>query len=56
MYKRQLPDRVRIFRRPILAICDSEEDVIEEVYVTVVHEIAHFFGIDDDRLDELGYA
>lgn len=55
-YTGVLPDRVRIFRRPILAICDSEEDVIEEVYVTVVHEIAHFFGIDDDRLDELGYA
>jgi len=51
-----LPDRVLIFRRPILAICDSHEDVIEEVHITVVHEIAHHFGIEDDRLHELGYG
>ena len=51
-----LPDTVQIFRRPILAICDTPEDVVEEVRITVVHEIAHHFGIDDDRLDELGYG
>ena len=51
-----LPDTVQIFRRPILAICDTEEDVVEEVRITVVHEIAHHFGIDDDRLHELGYG
>ncbi len=51
-----LPDTVQIFRNPILAICDSEEDVVEEVRITVVHEIAHHFGIDDDRLHELGYG
>ena len=45
-----LPDTVQIFRRPILAICDTEDDVVEEVRITVVHEIAHHFGIDDDRL------
>ncbi len=55
-YAGVLPDRIRIFRRPILAVCDTEQDVADEVYVTVVHEIAHFFGIDDARLDELGWA
>lgn len=51
-----LPDRVMIFRNPILAICDTDEDVIDEVRVTVVHEIAHHFGIDDERLHELGWG
>lgn len=51
-----LPDRIMIYRNPILRICHSEEDVVEEVAVTVVHEIAHHFGIDDDRLHELGWA
>ena len=51
-----LPDRIMIFRRPTLAICETEQDVIEEVHITVVHEIAHHFGIDDARLHDLGYA
>jgi predicted Zn-dependent protease with MMP-like domain len=51
-----LPDRIMIYRNPILRICGSEEDVVEEVAITVVHEIAHHFGIDDDRLHELGWA
>jgi predicted Zn-dependent protease with MMP-like domain len=50
-----LPDRIQIFRYPILAICDTPEQVIEEIRITVVHEIAHHFGIDDYRLHELGY-
>lgn len=50
-----LPDRITIYRQPILEICTSREDVIEEVTVTVVHEIAHHFGISDDRLHELGW-
>jgi len=50
-----LPDRITIFRNPTLDMCDSREDVVEEVRVTVVHEIAHHFGIDDDRLHELGW-
>jgi predicted Zn-dependent protease with MMP-like domain len=54
-YAGVLPDRILIYRLPILAICDTHEDVVEEVHVTVVHEIAHHFGIDDDRLHELGY-
>ena len=51
-----LPDRITIFRRPTLAICDTKDEVVEEVAVTVVHEVAHHFGIDDDRLHELGWA
>ncbi|HEU5473248.1 MAG TPA: metallopeptidase family protein [Actinophytocola sp.] len=51
-----LPDRIFIYRDAILDICDSEEDVVEEVAITVVHEIAHHFGIDDARLHELGWG
>jgi predicted Zn-dependent protease with MMP-like domain len=51
----QLPDRITLYRNPICAACDDEAEVRDEVYTTVVHEIAHHFGIDDDRLDELGW-
>jgi predicted Zn-dependent protease with MMP-like domain len=51
-----LPDRILIFRNPTLAVCDTREDVVEEVAVTVVHEIAHHFGIDDAALHELGWG
>jgi predicted Zn-dependent protease with MMP-like domain len=51
-----LPDRILIFRLPTLAICDTREEVVAEVRTTVVHEIAHHFGIDDERLHELGYG
>ena len=55
-YTGVLPDRITIFMNPTLRICEERADVVEEVHVTVVHEIAHHFGIDDDRLHELGYA
>ena len=55
-YVMAVPDRITIFRNPTLAMCESEAEVVEEVGITVVHEIAHHFGIDDDRLHELGYA
>ncbi|MFD1085789.1 metallopeptidase family protein [Micromonospora andamanensis] len=55
-YAGVLPDRILIYRNPILRICHSEEDVVDEVAVTVVHEIAHHFGIDDARLHELGWG
>jgi predicted Zn-dependent protease with MMP-like domain len=51
-----LPDRITIYRGPTLRLCDSEDDVVDEVAVTVVHEIAHHFGIDDARLHELGWG
>lgn len=52
----ELPDRIFIFRGPLLDLCDSEEELAEEVRITVVHEVAHHFGIDDDRLHDLGYG
>jgi predicted Zn-dependent protease with MMP-like domain len=55
-YAGVVPDRIFVYRNPTLAICDTEDDVVEEVGITVVHEIAHHFGIEDDRLHELGYA
>ena len=55
-YTMQLPDRITIFRRPTLEMCSSADEVVAEVRITVVHEIAHHFGIDDERLDELGYG
>jgi predicted Zn-dependent protease with MMP-like domain len=51
-----LPDVIAIYREAILDVCDDEADVEAEVRTTVIHEIAHHFGIDDDRLDELGWS
>ena len=50
------PDVVSIFRIPLCELCDDLDDLAEEVWVTVVHELAHAAGIDDDRLHELGWA
>jgi predicted Zn-dependent protease with MMP-like domain len=55
-YAGNLPDRILIFRGPLLDYCDTEEQLVEEVRVTVVHEVAHHFGISDERLHELGWA
>ena len=55
-YAGVLPDRITIYRLPTLNVCDTETDVIDEVAITVVHEIAHHFGIDDHRLHELGWG
>src|SRR5437870_2697259 len=49
------PDRILIFQRAIEDECDSPEEVKEELKITLVHEIAHFFGMDDDYLEDLGY-
>jgi predicted Zn-dependent protease with MMP-like domain len=51
-----LPDRITIFRRPLLALCTDADELVREVRITVVHEIAHHFGLDDDRLHDLGYG
>ena len=51
-----LPDRITLYRLPILAMCRTEEEVVDQVRTTVVHEVAHHFGIDDARLHELGYG
>ena len=51
-----MPDRITLFRLPILERCATEDDVVREVRITVVHEVAHHFGISDARLAELGWA
>ena len=51
-----MPDRVTIFRRPICAMADDEDEVVRQVGITVVHELAHHFGIDDERLHDLGWG
>jgi predicted Zn-dependent protease with MMP-like domain len=51
-----LPDTITIYRGALLDFCDTEAEVVDEVAVTVIHEIAHHFGIDDDRLHELGWG
>lgn len=55
-YAGVLPDRITIYRGPTLRMCETREDVVAETEITVVHEIAHHFGIDDERLHELGYG
>jgi predicted Zn-dependent protease with MMP-like domain len=55
-YAGALPDTVTIYREALLEMCDTETEVVDEVAITVIHEIAHHFGIDDDRLHELGWA
>ncbi len=54
-YAGVLPDRITIYRRAICAVCASDEDVVEQVRRTVVHEVGHHFGLGDARLRELGW-
>ena len=51
-----MPDRITLYRVPICSLCRTEAEVVLQVRTTVVHEVAHHFGIDDDRLAELGWA
>ncbi|MBF6437918.1 metallopeptidase family protein [Nocardia cyriacigeorgica] len=55
-YGGALPDTVTIYRDALLEICADEEEVVEEVAITVIHEIAHYFGIDEERLHQLGWG
>ena len=52
----EMPDRIVLYREPLLAICADEDELRDEIHITLVHEIAHYYGIDDDRLHELGWA
>ena len=54
-YSGTMPDRISIYRRTICAISNSEQEVVEQVRRTVIHEVAHHFGINDPRLRELGW-
>lgn len=55
-YAGSLPDAITIYRDALLDMCESEEEVVDEVRITVIHEFAHHFGIDDEQLHELGWA
>ena len=55
-YAGSLPDTITIYRDALLEICQDETEVVDEVAITVIHEIAHHFGIDDERLHELGWG
>ena len=52
----ELPDRIVVYREPLLNICSDEGGLRDEVHITLVHEIAHYYGIDDAQLHELGWA
>lgn len=51
-----LPDRIRIFRKPLMESFPDPAELEEEIRVTVLHELAHYFGLDEDQLDTLGYS
>jgi predicted Zn-dependent protease with MMP-like domain len=51
-----LPDKITIFRKPLAAAFPDPRELEAEIRITVLHELAHYFGIDEDRLDELGYS
>ena len=50
------PDKITIFRRPLMEAFPDPRELEQEIRITVLHELAHYFGIDEDRLDELGYS
>ncbi len=55
-YAGVMPDRITVFRGPVSAIARNQEELVELVTTTVIHEVAHHFGISDQRLEELGWA
>ena len=52
----ELPDRIVLYREPLLEACDDLEQLRDEIHITLVHEIAHYYGIDDEQLHELGWG
>ncbi|ARC56402.1 hypothetical protein AS850_04845 [Frondihabitans sp. 762G35] len=52
----ELPDRIILYREPHLAACADLDELKDEIHVTLVHEIGHYYGFDDDKLHELGWA
>ena len=55
-YAGSLPDTITIYREPLLEMCADDDEVRDEVAITVIHEIAHHFGIEDERLHQLGWG
>jgi predicted Zn-dependent protease with MMP-like domain len=52
----EMPDRIVLYREPLLAISGDLDELRDQIHVTLVHEIAHFYGIDDEKLHELGWG
>jgi predicted Zn-dependent protease with MMP-like domain len=55
-YRWVMPDRITIYQEAICSVCSTEDEVVAQVRKTIIHEVAHHFGISDPRLDELGWA
>lgn len=55
-YNLVLPDKISLYHEHIEAVCQTEDEIREQIRITVLHELAHYFGIDDDRLHQLGLA
>ena len=55
-YAGELPDKISVYRLPLCAMCVDERELIEEIKITVVHEVAHHLGIEEDALHELGWG
>lgn len=51
-----LPDKITLFQRPIELVCETREEVVEQVRVTVLHEVGHYLGLDEETLERLGYG
>ena len=51
-----MPDRVTVYRKPLCEMCETTQELVDQVTITVIHELAHHFGIDDDTLHELGWG
>jgi predicted Zn-dependent protease with MMP-like domain len=52
----ELPDRIVLYREPLLSVCDDLQQLRDQVHITLVHEIGHYYGLDDEQLHELGWA
>ncbi|CAN5312269.1 metallopeptidase family protein [soil metagenome] len=52
----ELPDRIILYREPLLDMCETLDELRDEIHITLVHEIAHYYGIDDAELHRLGWA
>ena len=52
----EMPDRIILFRENLADFCESREELMDEIHITLVHEIAHYYGIEEDRLHELGWG
>lgn len=52
----ELPDRITVYRRTLIEHCQTPEELREEIHITLVHEIAHYYGLSDEQLHELGWG